>query len=199
MARSTAVSDYIDKAAPFARPILAHLRDAVHQALPEVEEAMKWSMPFFVHRGKPLANMAAFKAHASFGFWRREGAGPDAEVTEGMGQFGKLTSLADLPPDAELIAMIRAAAAVIDAGGATARRPAKAPKAEIAMPDDLAAALAAAPAAAAGFEDLPPGARREYLEWVTTAKQAATRARRVETTVSQCAEGKKLHWKYESC
>lgn len=199
MSRSEAVTAYVDRAAPFARPILTHLRGLVHRALPEVEEAMKWSMPFFVHRGRPLANMAAFKAHASFGFWRREGAGPDAEPTEGMGQFGKLTSLADLPPDTELIAMIRAAAAVIDAGGATVRRPAKAPKADIAMPDDLAAALAAAPTAATGFAALPPGARRDYLEWVTTAKQAATRQRRVEATVAQCAEGKKLHWKYEGC
>lgn len=75
----------------------------------------------------------------------------------------------------------------------------RAPKAEIAMPDDLTAALTAHPAAEAQFAGFPPGARREYLEWVTSAKQPATRAKRIETTVAQAAEGKRLNWKYEKC
>ncbi len=67
------------------------------------------------------------------------------------------------------------------------------------MPDDLAAALSAVPAAEAAFAAFPPGARREYLEWVTGAKQAATRDKRIATTVAQAAEGKRLNWKYEKC
>jgi uncharacterized protein YdeI (YjbR/CyaY-like superfamily) len=39
------------------------------------------------------------------------------------------------------------------------------------MPDDLAAALAANPAAQATYDGFPPGCRREYLEWVTQAKR----------------------------
>jgi uncharacterized protein YdeI (YjbR/CyaY-like superfamily) len=66
-------------------------------------------------------------------------------------------------------------------------------------PPDLLAALDATPGARAGFDALPPGARREYVEWVLGAKQPATRARRIETTAAQTAEGKKLHWKYEAC
>ena len=72
-------------------------------------------------------------------------------------------------------------------------------KPEIATPDDLAAALAAVPAAEAHFASFPPGARREYLEWVTSAKQPATRAKRIETTVVQAAEGKRMNWKYDKC
>jgi uncharacterized protein YdhG (YjbR/CyaY superfamily) len=62
------VDAYIAKAAPFARPILRHLRKLVHEGSPEAEETMKWSMPAFVHRGKILCGMAAFKEHCTFGF-----------------------------------------------------------------------------------------------------------------------------------
>jgi hypothetical protein len=196
MPQDERVTAYIAGAQPFAQPILQHLRALVHQVLPDATEAIKWGMPFFEWQGKPLANMAAFKAHASFGFWQRDAAGP--ANTDGMGQFGKLASIADLPPDAELMAHIRTAAALVAAGAPT-RRSAKAPKAETPLPDDLAAALAGNPAAAAHFNGFPPGARREYLEWVTSAKQPATRARRIATCVAQAAEGKRLHWKYEDC
>jgi uncharacterized protein YdeI (YjbR/CyaY-like superfamily) len=40
-------------------------------------------------------------------------------------------------------------------------------------------------------------ARREYVEWITGAKRAETRAERVKTTVAWLAEGKRFGWKYE--
>lgn len=198
MPQDARVDAYIERAQPFAQPILAHLRAIVHAALPGVAETVKWGMPFFEWQGKPLANMAAFKAHASFGFWRRDGAGPAQEAGDGMGQFGKLASVADLPADAELAAMIRAAAALIEAGVPSKPSP-RVPRPKAAMPDDLAAALAADPAAERGFAALPPGAQREYVDWVTGARQPATRARRIGTTVAQAAAGRKLNWKYENC
>lgn len=192
------IDAYINGRAEFARPILAHLRDLVHRACPEAEETLRWSMPSFSYKGKILAQMAAFKAHASFGFWHGEAAG-EAARDGAMGQFGRITGLADLPGDDDLIAMIRAAAARIDEGPAspTPRKTKVAAKpAAIDMPDDLAAALDAA-SARANFGAMPPGARREYLEWVTEAKRPETRARRIETTVAQVAEGKQRNWKYQ--
>jgi hypothetical protein len=195
MPQDERVSAYIDKAQDFARPILSHLRTLVHTRFPQATEAIKWSMPFFELDGRALAMMAAFKAHAGIGIF------DDVPMAkgDGMGNVGKLASLADLPPDAVLVARLEAAAALIAAGGGGMQmgsRLPRAPKAEIAMPDDLAAALG--PVAAA-FAALPPGAQREYLEWVTGAKQPATRAKRIETTVAQVAEGKKLNWRYEKC
>lgn len=198
MSQDPRVDAYIAKAAPFAQPILAHVRAVMHRASPEIAETIKWSMPFFDYHGAPLANMAAFKAHAAFGFWRREGAGPEDEKGEAMGQFGKLTRVEDLPPEPELTQMIRAAMAVIDAGVKTHRTP-RMPRPEVAMPDDLRAALDAVPAAAAAYAGFPPGAQREYLEWVIEAKAPATRAKRIAQTVEQCAEGKRRHWKYAAC
>lgn len=192
------IDDYIAGRAAFARPILRHLRAAVHRACPAAEETIRWSMPSFSYKGRILAQMAAFKAHASFGFWRGEAAG-DAAKSGAMGQFGRLTRIEDLPPDDDLDAMIRTAAALIDASPSAPRPPraTSAPAAAaLAMPEDLEAALDRAGARNA-FEAFPPGARREYLDWVIGAKRADTRARRIAIVVAQTAEGKALHWKYQ--
>ncbi len=198
MPQDPRVTAYIAKAAPLAQPILERIRAQMHAIAPEIGEDIKWSMPFFVHNDQPLANMAAFKQHAAFGFWRREGAGPADENADAMGQFGRLTSVADVPDAAILAPIVHAAMALIDEGAKTRRAP-RAPKVELAMPYDLAAALAAVPIAQANFDGFPPGAQREYLEWVIDAKQPATRARRIASTVEWAAEGKRRNWKYENC
>ncbi|MEG3181089.1 YdeI/OmpD-associated family protein [Sphingomonas sp. LT1P40] len=191
------VDAYIEKQAYFARPILTWLRERVHVACPEVEEAIKWSMPAFSYRGRPLANMAAFKGHASFGFWyRREMA--TGHEGEAMGQFGRIASLADLPDAAAMETSVREAAALIESGELP-KREAKPPKAEVAVPDTLAEALARDAVAAEKFDAFPPGARRDYCDWIVEAKREATRDKRVAEAIGWIREGKKRHWKYENC
>ena len=193
------VDAYIEKkAAAFAQPILRHIRALVHRACPDIEEGIKWGMPSFIYKREILAGMAAFKAHATFGFWRSSEVTGTAGPESGMGQFGKLTSIADLPDDALLTAMVQKAAALIDSG-TKALRPVKHPKPELAMPEDFAAALAANSAAQTAYDAFPPGAQREYLEWVIEAKRAETRASRIAQAVEWIAEGKKRNWKYEKC
>jgi len=197
MSRDPRVDAYIARQADFARPILEHLRTAVHAACPEVEEAIKWGMPAFLLKGRPLANMAAFKAHASFGFWRARDVLGDASLDGAMGQFGRLTSIADLPPRERLDALIRAAAEKAAEGPAP--RPRKPPKPELPVPEELRAALDAEPRAAETFEAFPPSCRREYVEWVSEAKRPETRAKRVAQAVEWMTEGKRRNWKYEGC
>ena len=180
------VDAYIDRSAEFARPILRHFRELVRGAAPDAAETIKWGMPFFTLDGKALAMMAAFKAHAGIGIF--DGA-PMSE-SDGMGQFGRLATCADLPDDAVLLAAIGTALARVAAGAPTMRTATTRPAPE--MPADLRKALDAVPAAAAAFDGFPPSARRDYIEWVVAAKQAATRERRIVTTVAQCAEGKRL-------
>ncbi len=45
--KDSRVDAYIKRAAPFARPILKHLRKIVHVGCPDVEEMIKWQSPFF--------------------------------------------------------------------------------------------------------------------------------------------------------
>jgi uncharacterized protein YdeI (YjbR/CyaY-like superfamily) len=199
MARDPRIDAYIASKPEFARPILEHLREAVHAACPEVEETIKWSMPHFTYKGGMFAGMAAFKAHATFGFWRgKEILGDTGSEHDAMGQFGRIASIADLPDRESLDGLIRKAAAVIDAGPAP-RKPKHPPRPAPDMPADLRAALDAEPKAAATFEAFPPSCRREYVEWVVEAKRAETRAKRIAQAVEWMAEGKRRHWKYENC
>ncbi|MGN6707584.1 MAG: YdeI/OmpD-associated family protein [Rhodanobacter sp.] len=193
------VDAYIAKSAEFARPILEHLRERVHAACPEVEEGIKWSMPFFSYKAAPMCMMAAFKQHCSFGFWlSKEVTGGGDE--DGMGQFGKLATLRDLPSDKQLATYLKKAMALNEAGVKKAR-PKAAAKPAPTLPDELAAALARKQHAAArkAWEGFGPGAQREYVDWITEAKTEATRQKRLATTLEWLAEGRKRNWKYEKC
>ena len=192
------IDAFIAQARPFAKPILEHVRALVHAAVPEVEETLKWSMPHFTVNGKILAGTAAFKAHAAFFVHGAGRMGEGEGQKQGMGSFGKLTGVADLPNDAELSDLLRKARDGIVAGVKPAKPP-RAPKPEIAMPDDFAAALGRRPATKATFDRFAPSHRREYLEWVTEAKRAETRAKRIAQAIEWIAEGKKRNWKYENC
>ncbi len=196
MSRDPRVDAYIESRAEFARPILQWIRERFHAAVPEVEEAIKWSHPFFMLRGKPLANMAGFKAHASFGFWNRQDNATGKEG-EAMGQFGRIESLADLPDAAEVEQLIREAAALMAENKPA--RPKAPSKGEVEVPPELAEALAEDEAAAATFDGFPPSCRREYCEWIAEAKRPETKAKRVAEAVQWMREGKRRHWKYESC
>jgi uncharacterized protein YdeI (YjbR/CyaY-like superfamily) len=198
VSRDPRVDQYIARAQPFARPILEHVRMRVHAAVPEVEETLKWGAPSFTLGGKILLMMAAFKAHAALNFWRGQEIGDGSPKAGAMGQFGKLTSTADLPDDATFDSLVREAAAL--AGTAPAPRKTKhAPKPPPGLHPDFAAALDAHPAAKSVLDGFSPSARRDYLEWIDEAKQDATRAKRIATAVEWLAEGKKRHWKYQNC
>lgn len=195
------VDAYIKKAQPFAQPILRRLRAHVHRGCPEVEEAIKWGMPSFLYRGKILCGMAAFKAHATFGFWHQgmrklleKELGTSADA---MGGFGRLTSEQDLPSDRNLQRYIRAAVKFEDSGAPRHEKASARPA--LAVPPDLAAALKKNRKAATTFEGFAPSHRREYIEWITGAKRDATRAQRLATTLEWLAEGKSRHWKYQDC
>ncbi|MFT4056310.1 MAG: YdeI/OmpD-associated family protein [Novosphingobium sp.] len=192
MGRDPRVDEYIAKAADFARPILEHLRELAHRALPETQEAIKWGMPHFLVNGKNVAGMAAFKAHCTFVIHG------DGRQGDAMGQFGRITAIADLPDEADLAQKLQAARDRVEAKG-TAVKQVRKPKPEIAMPDDFAATLEGIPAASAHYKSFSPSARRDYLGWITEAKTAATREKRMAQAVEWIAEGKKRNWKYEKC
>ena len=67
---------------------------------------------------------------------------------------------------------------------------AKEPEPEV--PADLKKALAAAaPRARALWSDITPNARRDWIHWITSAKQAETRTRRIRNACSMLAAGKR--------
>ena len=60
---------------------------------------------------------------------------------------------------------------------------------DLAIPDDLGAALDANPSAREHFEAFPPGTRKQILFWIRVAKRPETRAKRIAQTASAAAEG----------
>jgi len=197
-AKDPRVDAYIAKAAPFAQPILKHVRKLVHAACPQVEETMKWSVPHFDYRGEMMCAMAAFKAHCAVNFWK--GAlvvGETEKAKEAAGQLGRITSVRDLPSDATFKRYVKTAMTLNEQGvKAPARDRSKAPK-PVTVPAALAAALKKNKKAQAAFEALPPSHKREYCEWIADAKTDETRERRLATALDWIAQGKARNWKYQ--
>ena len=186
------VDAYIANAAAFAQPILREIRQRVHDGCAQAEEAIKWGMPAFLYQGKLLCGMAAFKAHATLGFWQRQ-AGP-GDNTEAMGQYGRLCTLKDLPGKRAFASQLRQSMQRIDSG---TKAPRRAPRAALPMPPAFALALDAAPAAKAHFQAFTPGYQRDYLEWIGEAKRETTRQQRITQAIAWLSDGKHRNWKHE--
>lgn len=190
-----AVDAYIQNAADFARPILEHFRELVHQACPQVEETWKWSFPHFEHQGV-LCSMAAFKAHCAIGFWKAALIIKNPDRTA-MGHLGRITRLADLPPDKLLTQYIREAARLNEQGVKRPQPARPATKKELIVPDYFMAALRKNKKALTTFEKFSYSHKKEYVEWITEAKREQTRATRLATALKWLAQGKSRHWQYQ--
>jgi uncharacterized protein YdeI (YjbR/CyaY-like superfamily) len=201
-AYNKSIDAYIAKSAGFAQPILNHLRELIHTTCPDVEEKMKWSMPFFDYKGEMMCHMASFKQHCAFGFWKgaimkdpvlRE----TAAAEEAMGHLGRITSLKDLPSDKKITSWIKEAMALNDNGIKLPPKPKAAATKETATPDYFVKAIAKNKTAKKFWDAFTPGKKKDYVVWITEAKTEDTRNKRMETAVEWIAEGKARHWKYE--
>jgi hypothetical protein len=193
------VDAYIKKAPDFAKPILIHMRKLVHETCPEITETIKWGLPTFEYKGI-VAGMAAFKAHATFGFWKHSLLGLGSRKDLGaMGSFGKMTSIKDLPSDATIKRLLREAVRLNEEGIKVDKPKPSKEKKELVVPAILLDALAKNEKAAETFNNFSYSKRKDYVEWINEAKTEATRDKRLATTIEWLAEGKSRMWKYERC
>lgn len=199
------VDAYIAKSAEFAKPILTHLRELIHNTCPAVEETIKWSFPHFMYKSpvdrsaRVLCSMASFKQHCAFGFWYAGAGEPSREAETGpaMGQYGRITKLADLPKDKVLVQQIKEAVKVHDAGVKPRTRARPTEKKELEVPDYFTAALKKNKKALTTFHGFNYSSKKDYVEWVVEAKTDETRKKRLETAIEWMSEGKPRNWKYE--
>lgn len=198
--KSREVDLYIEKSAPFAQPILRKLRTLFHKADARIEEKLKWGVPSFEYKGI-VGGVAAFKKHVAWGLWKgsllKAPAGAIQRDASSHMSGGSPRTLAELPDDAVLIDLIQQAVDLNDRGVKLSKRSNPTKKPPLKTPPDLAAALKKNPKARATYEAFSPSHKREYVEWITEAKQDATRARRLAQAVEWLAEGKSRNWKYE--
>lgn len=196
------VDAYIAKQGPHAQPILKALRAIAHETDPDIAEDIKWGAPAFMHNGIVFI-MAGFKAHTAVNFWKSAmiiGAKTRrATDDQGMTQLGRMTSLEDLPPKKVIAGYIKAAIQ-LNEGGVATPKPAKAAaarkRAPLRTPPSLSQALARNAKAKATFDNFSPSHKREYIQWISEAKTAETRDRRIEQALGWMAEGKPRNWKY---
>ncbi len=186
------IDQYIVKSQPFAQPVLMHLRALVHKACPNVTETIKWGMPYFEYRGM-LCHMAAFNHHCAFGFWKAS-LMKDAEMLvenngKAMGHSGKITAVADLPPDKVMIDRIHNAMHLNEEGIELPTRHRN--KVEVIVPDALTAALKRKRNAFKMFNELAPSHQSEYINWINEAKTADTKMKRSEKAVEMMLHPKK--------
>ena len=201
MKKDPRIDAYIDKSADFAKPILRHIRQVVHQASPLITETVKWGMPFFDYKG-PVCMMAAFKQHLGFGFWKASRLNDPNHLLQGSdeeaaaGSFGRIVTLADLPSDKALMDFVQQMIKINESGIKEPKKP-SAPKAELPMPAEFDKLLRENLVAMDNFEKFSPSKKREYLEWFVEAKSDATREKRMQQALEWIAEGKSRNWKYQ--
>jgi uncharacterized protein YdeI (YjbR/CyaY-like superfamily) len=199
------VDAYIAKSAEFAQPILNRLRRLIHAACPEVEETIKWQFPHFMYTGKILCSMAAFKQHCAFGFWHEALRGSieaQSNRSDAMGQFGRISSQADLPKDAVFTRLVKEAMKLTSADSkskktAKPKKPLPKKRKAVRVPDDFRQAMAKNKKASSTFDAFSPSHKREYVEWIVEAKRPETRQKRLQTAIQWLAEGRSQNWRYE--
>lgn len=193
------IDKYIENAAAFAQPILLHLRNVIHKACPQITENIKWGMPCFEFHGI-LCNMASFKNHCTFGFWKASLMKDkilmqNAQSETAMGHLGKLTSLKDLPSDKKITSWITEAMILNEKGIKVEKtKPSKAK--ELIVPNYFIKELKKNKMAFQTFEKFSQSHKNEYVQWITEAKTETTKEKRIQQAINMLSEEKPRNWKY---
>jgi uncharacterized protein YdeI (YjbR/CyaY-like superfamily) len=190
------IDAYIERSAVFAQPILRHVRKVVHRACPNVQETIKWNCPHFDYKGI-MCGMAAFKEHCALGCWKRLlifGTGR-AKGAEPMNWSRRICSIADLPPEKELISYVQKAAELNELARSVPKA-ARKKKAPPRVPENFSVALKKNAKAKKTFDNLSPSCKREYVEWIEDAKREETRQKRLRTAIDWLNQGKQHNWRY---
>ena len=203
MSYNPTIDTYIENAADFAKPILAHWRALIHERCPDVTEIIKWGIPHFEYKKENIFVFASYKNHCSFSFLKeslmsdpRLKANKDLKPMQKY--LGKVNKFADLPPDEEFIIMLDEAVQLNEKGIKVQRAKSGSDKPKvIETPDYLLAALIANPKAKEVFESKSNSFRKEYIIWITDAKTAETRQKRIDEALEWIAEGKGRFWKHQ--
>ncbi len=161
-------------------------------------EEVKWGGPCYTCNGQNVVGVGGFKSY--FGLWFHQGALlADSENVLINAQEGKTRALRQwrmTSPDQikpRVIAKyLKEAKALAEAGKRIEPRRAR----PITVPPELKNAMAADTTAGAAFEKLRPGQRREYAEYVTEARRADTKQKRIAKILPMIAAGAGLNDRY---
>lgn len=194
---------YIQQSPEYAQPILEKIREWVQLACPEAKEQLKWSFPHFTYKGSSLCYMAAFKHHCAFGFWLAEYMQDPTGIfnlnpkENAMGNFGKIKSLDDLPPQQHIIHYVYEAMELIEMGVKIQKPNPPKDSSPLVLHDEFKSALDMHDTAKSQFEQMTASCQKEYAQWIAEAKRPETRKKRIENAIAWISLGKRRDWKYE--
>jgi uncharacterized protein YdeI (YjbR/CyaY-like superfamily) len=190
---SEKIEQYIEGMPEFAKQVCVKLRQIILKAVPGIKEDWKWG-PNYNYNGM-VCGYGGFKNHVKFTFFN------GSEMSDSKGLFNhcvdnefsrsiKYTDVSEID-EKTLTSYIRESAEINSKGW---KRVVKDKTVDV--PPDLTEALKPDTTAFDFFENLSYGYKKEYVEWITSAKQEKTRADRIAKTVAMCAAGRKLNDKY---
>lgn len=193
--KSTNVIDIIAEMEPWVEELML-LREIILST--GLKEEIKWGGPIYTLDGKNVLAIGGFKNFATIWFHQGVFLSDPAIVlinanegnTRGLRQW-RFTSMKEIKP-ALVKKYVREA--IKNAKEGKEIKPEK--KAPLAFPDVFAKAMKKDKALKAAFEKLTPGKQREYIEYITEAKQEETRMRRIEKSVPIILSGRGLNEKY---
>ena len=199
MAKITSVEAYIEHHSHFGEAVKV-LRDIINTT--ELEETIKWGAPVYMINGKNVIGLGAFKHH--FGIWFFNGVflkddqnlliNAQENKTKALRQM-RFTSLDDINTTA-VLAYVKEAIENQKLGKEI--KPERKKKAVL-IPDELGSTFKSNPELLSAFNALTPGKQREYCDHIGSAKQEATRLRRLDKAVPMILSGVGLNDKYKNC
>jgi uncharacterized protein YdeI (YjbR/CyaY-like superfamily) len=146
-----------------------------------MQETVKWAHPCYMHAGRNIALLAAFRTDFRLSFMNA-GLLEDTEgVLEPQGPNSRTPSIirfTAVGQAREMEPVIRTYLRQLVDHAEAGTKPPKVER-EIDMPDELIEALDADPELAEAFGALTPGRQRSYLFDLNQAKQSATRVARI--------------------
>lgn len=188
------ISAYIGSMQPFAQAICKKLRAIILKADPSIKEEWKWG-PHYSSNGM-VCGYGGFQKHVKLTFFNGSAMKDSKQlfnhcVDNEFSRSVKYTDVSEI--DENLITeYVKESVAVNQKGF---KREVKDKSVEV--PADLQDALNKNKSAAKFFNDLTYGYKKEYVEWVTTAKREETRKERIAKVVAMSKEGKTLNDKYK--
>ena len=188
------ISAYIDGMPPFAKAICKKLRSIILNADPSLTEDWKWG-PHYSSNGM-VCGFSAFQKHAKLTFFNGAAMKDSKRIFNHCvdNEFSRSIKFTDISEIDEktLTAYVKESVAVNQKGF---KREIKNKNVEV--PDDLQQALDKSKTAAAYFKNLSYGYKKDYVEYVTSAKREETRKDRIAKVVAMSKEKKTLNDKYK--
>ena len=194
------INQYIAEQPEWQRKLLVRLRQLIHSTDEQVEETWKWNSPHFDHEGI-MIGLQAFKEHIAVWFHKGSLVKDPKKLFEALpkGEEKGMRSYklheGDKLNEAAFVDLVKQAVALNVKG--TKLTDAKPARKALVVPEDLEQVLHKDPTAWANWEAFNYSCKKEYIEWITDAKQDETRKRRIAQALEKIREGETKEEKHQ--